>query len=177
MSSLWDGALLSRVCRELKSRLATPASSFLRFAFGAAGAKSELKGNKAHNDRQNAARTKDGGELTGGRSLQQALRVSSVAFRASILTSPQKRPLVTSREALRANDSPPTLRPSDPPTLRPSDPPTLRPSDPPTRRPSDPPTRRPSDPPTLRPSDPPTLRPADPPTLRPSDPPLSPPSS
>lgn len=89
MSSLWDGALLSRVGRELKSRLTTPASCFLRFAFGAAGAKSELKGNKTHNDRQNAARTKDGGELTGGQSVQRELHVSSVAFWASILTSPQ----------------------------------------------------------------------------------------
>lgn len=43
MPSLWDGAALSWVSTELKSRLTTPASCFCRFAFGAATTKSDLR--------------------------------------------------------------------------------------------------------------------------------------
>lgn len=76
ISSLCDGALLSWVSRELKSRFTTPASCFCRFAFGAARTKIWL-GAQTYNTKwtqqgQNIC------ELTGGLIIQQVLYVRNV---------------------------------------------------------------------------------------------------
>lgn len=77
MLSLGVGALLSRVCCVLKSRLATPASCLCRFAFGAARTNSELVLIRVNLQHQTDTRKKLR-ELTEGLIIQQVLYVRYV---------------------------------------------------------------------------------------------------
>lgn len=91
MSALCCGTALLWICEVLKSRLATPASCFCRFAFGAKRTRSsklwwQRNKQKQSKNRQNRLL----GELTGGLIVQQVLDVWNVVW----TPSPQLRGLL-----------------------------------------------------------------------------------